>query len=60
MPSCLFCRADLSAVWSGPVLAVDACESGHAMMSRDWCNDDVANVGRWGERWRFKQKMYQL
>jgi hypothetical protein len=50
------CFADLSATWTTDVLAVDACESGFAVMKSSWAVKDVEEVGRWDERWRFKSE----
>eukprot|EP00959_Pyramimonas_sp_CCMP1952_P257542 5380949-Pyramimonas_sp.AAC.1 len=45
---------DLDPKWSQDVLAYDACESGHATVRGAWTVGDVQSVGRWHERWRFK------
>eukprot|EP00971_Amphidinium_carterae_P350952 6491824-Amphidinium_carterae.4 len=36
--------------------AANACESGHASVKSFWSVSDVASVGRWQERWRYKHE----
>eukprot|EP00971_Amphidinium_carterae_P330890 6464160-Amphidinium_carterae.1 len=49
-----FVQSDLRRGWGEKVLVSDACESGHASLKSVWSVSDVAHIGRWQERWRYK------
>ncbi|NCF89963.1 MAG: hypothetical protein GWQ05_03245, partial [Verrucomicrobiaceae bacterium] len=50
----IFARRHLGSAWDPRVSAFDACESGHATVESTADVDDIRQIGRWHERWRYK------
>ncbi|CAK9091403.1 Protease PrsW (Protease responsible for activating sigma-W) [Durusdinium trenchii] len=46
--------ANVFAAWDGQPICTDACLSGYAVMESQHSSQEVASLGRYDERWRFR------